>query len=81
MQFLVLGGEPSGTGEDVRSLGAERLEPFAETAFGEAEATGHLGDGEVLIGHHADRRELELGGVRLAGLGHRWVLLWGSLNR
>jgi len=39
-----------------------------------------FGDGEVLVGRHADRLELELGGVRRAGRGHRCVPLLRALT-
>src|SRR5205814_7725601 len=65
---LVLGGRQVAVpGEGVGALLLGGPLPVADQVLADAESSGGLGDGEPLVGDHAQGLELELAGVGLAG--------------
>ena len=49
--------------EGVVALGLECLVPAPQEVLADVEPASGLGDGELLLGNHLDRSELELGSV------------------
>ena len=56
--------------EGVGPFGGEGLLPLVQPVLGHPEPAGDLGDGELLIGDHLHRRELELRRIDLARSSH-----------